>query len=304
MHKTMNNTKLLSGHLAMFFSTLFFGLNIPVLKFLMPEWLSGVDATFFRVVGATILFWIVSLFVKNDKIEKGDRLLILFSGMFGLFFFLYLFNLGVEYSSPIDISIIMTTPPVLVVIFSSILFKTKISKLKILGVIVSLSGALMLILMGHGEGGTRSLKGNIFGVLSAISYACYLISIKKTSAKYKPITLLRWTFLSCSIMTIPFTLMQVEVAPIWHNAPTEPILLLASVILFPTFISYLLIPIAVKRIGHELVSMYQYLIPVVATAAAVIMKLDKLHWDQPIAAVIIVLGVYITSIANKRMINT
>lgn len=288
----------------MFFSTLFFGLNIPVLKFLMPEWLSGVDATFFRVVGATILFWIVSLFVKNDKIEKGDRLLILFSGMFGLFFFLYLFNLGVEYSSPIDISIIMTTPPVLVVIFSSILFKTKISKLKILGVIVSLSGALMLILMGHGEGGTRSLKGNIFGVLSAISYACYLISIKKTSAKYKPITLLRWTFLSCSIMTIPFTLIQVEVAPIWHNAPTEPILLLASVILFPTFISYLLIPIAVKRIGHELVSMYQYLIPVVATAAAVIMKLDKLHWDQPIAAVIIVLGVYITSIANKRMINT
>ncbi|MGL5227558.1 MAG: DMT family transporter, partial [Bacteroidales bacterium] len=171
-------------------------------------------------------------------------------------------------------------------------------------VIVSLAGALMLILMGHGEGGTRSLKGNIFGVLSAISYACYLISIKKTSAKYKPITLLRWTFLSCSIMTIPFTLMQVEVAPIWHNAPTEPILLLASVILFPTFISYLLIPIAVKRIGHELVSMYQYLIPVVATAAAVIMKLDKLHWDQPIAAVIIVLGVYITSIANKRMINT
>ena len=300
----MNNTKLLSGHLAMFFSTLFFGLNIPVLKFLMPEWLSGVDATFFRVVGATILFWIVSLFVKNDKIEKGDRLLILFSGMFGVFFFLYLFNLGVEYSSPIDISIIMTTPPVLVVIFSSILFKTKISKLKILGVIVSLAGALMLILMGHGEGGTRSLKGNIFGVLSAISYACYLISIKKTSAKYKPITLLRWTFLSCSIMTIPFTLMQVEVAPIWHNAPTEPILLLASVILFPTFISYLLIPIAVKRIGHELVSMYQYLIPVVATAAAVIMKLDKLHWDQPIAAVIIVLGVYITSIANKRMINT
>lgn len=299
----MNNTKLLSGHLAMFFSTLFFGLNIPVLKFLMPEWLSGVDATFFRVVGATILFWIVSLFIKNDKIEKGDRLLILFSGMFGLFFFLYLFNLGVEYSSPIDISIIMTTPPVLVVIFSSILFKTKISKLKILGVIVSLAGALMLILMGHGEGGTRSLKGNIFGVLSAISYACYLISIKKTSAKYKPITLLRWTFLSCSIMTIPFTLMQVEVAPIWHNAPTEPILLLASVILFPTFISYLLIPIAVKRIGHELVSMYQYLIPVVATAAAVIMKLDKLHWDQPIAAVIIVLGVYITSIANKRMIN-
>lgn len=300
----MNNTKLLSGHLAMFFSTLFFGLNIPVLKFLMPEWLSGVDATFFRVVGATILFWIVSLFVKNDKIEKGDRLLILFSGMFGLFFFLYLFNLGVEYSSPIDISIIMTTPPVLVVIFSSILFKTKISKLKILGVTISLAGALMLILMGHGEGGTRSLKGNIFGVLSAISYACYLISIKKTSAKYKPITLLRWTFLSCSIMTIPFTLMQVEVAPIWHNAPTEPILLLASVILFPTFISYLLIPIAVKRIGHELVSMYQYLIPVVATAAAVIMKLDKLHWDQPIAAVIIVLGVYITSIANKRMINT
>lgn len=300
----MGDNKLMSGHIAMFLSTLFFGLNIPVLKFLMPEWITGVDATFFRVAGATILFWLVSLFMKNDKIEKGDRLLILFSGMFGLFFFLYLFNLGVEYSSPIDISIIMTTPPVLVVVLSSILFKTKISKLKISGVIISLAGALMLILMGQGEGGTRSLKGNLFGVLSAISYACYLISIKRTSVKYKPVTLLRWTFLSCCILTIPFTFLQVKVAPIWHHPPIEPVLLLASVILFPTFLSYLLIPVAVKRIGHELVAMYQYLIPVVATATAVFMKLDKLHWDQPIAAAIIILGVYITSLANKKLQNT
>lgn len=300
----MDNNNKAAGHLAMFLSVLFFGLNIPVLKDLMPEWLTGVDATFFRIVGATSLFWIASLFIKNDKIDKADRWIILFSGMFGLFFFLYLFNLGIEYSSPIDISIIMTTPPVIVVVASSIIYKTKISKLKILGVTISLAGALMLILIGHEAGAARSLKGNIYGVLSAISYAFYLISIKKTSTKYKPVTLLRWIFLGSCILAIPLTFTQVETAKIMHTPELKPVLLLASVIVFPTFLSYFLIPVAIKRIGHELVAMYQYMIPVVATVAAVAMKLDKLHWDQPIAAGVIILGVYLTSLANKKEITT
>ena len=75
------------GHLAMFISVVFFGLNIPVLKELMPKWIDGYDATFFRIVGATVLFWLSSFFVKSKEIEKSDRLTVLLSGMIGLFLF-------------------------------------------------------------------------------------------------------------------------------------------------------------------------------------------------------------------------
>ena len=47
----------------MLISVLFFGLNIPVIKELTTKWMDGYDATFFRIVGATFLFWIVSFFM-------------------------------------------------------------------------------------------------------------------------------------------------------------------------------------------------------------------------------------------------
>lgn len=297
-----NNSRLV-GHISMSLSILFFGLNIPALKSVMPYWFNGMDATFFRLTGATILLWIVSTMFKKEKIDKQDRLMILLSGMLGLFFFIYLFNLAVEYSSPVDISIIMTTPPILVVLISSVIFKTRITGLKLLGVLLSLLGALMIIIIGHSSPeATRSLKGNIFGILSALCYAFYIISIKKTSEKYSPITLLKWIFLGSCIGAIPLGI----ISKFWQSniimhPQLEPMLILSFVILFPTFLSYMLIPVAIKRIGHEIVSMYQYLIPVIASATAIMLKMDTLHWDQPIAAVVIVVGVYITSLANKRV---
>lgn len=296
-----NNTKAPIGHFAMFLATLFFGLNIPAIKVLMPNWISAIDATFFRLGGATILFWIVSAFIKNDKIDKKDYLIIFLGGMIGLFSFIYFLNLGIYYSSPVDISIILTMPPILVIIFSAIIYKTKITKIKALGIIISLVGAFMIILIGHHTGAVRSLKGNIYGIISAACYASYILIIKGPSEKYKAVSLLRWVFLSSLIIALPFGIYHSIHSNLILEPQWKPILILLFVILFPTFISYLLIPIAIKKIGHEIVAMYQYLIPVVATAAAIALKLDKLHWIQPISAIIILIGVYITSRAiNKK----
>ncbi|MGL4293846.1 MAG: DMT family transporter [Bacteroidales bacterium] len=297
--------KIVLGHLLIFFSILFFGLNIPVLKLLLPHWMSFNDATVFRLLGATTLFWIASCFIKNDPIDKKDWWIIILSGMIGLFSFFYFFSLSVQLSSPIDLSIILTLPPIIVVLFSAIIYKTPISGLKILGVLLSIAGALLIILLQHhGSDTTRSMKGNIYGVISAICYALYILAIKKPSEKYKSITFLRWVFLFACLPSIPLLLGSFKDALILHQPEPEPVLLLLFVVFFPTFISYLLIPLAIRRIGHELVSMYQYLIPVVATVTAILMKIDKLQWDQPIAAVIILTGVYLTSLANKRSQKT
>ena len=69
------------GHLAMFISVAFVGLNIPVLKEFMPKWIDGYDATFFRIVGATALFWLSSFFVSSKELEKSYRLNVLCCGM-------------------------------------------------------------------------------------------------------------------------------------------------------------------------------------------------------------------------------
>ena len=71
-------------------------------------------------------------------------------------------------------------------------------------------------------------------------------------------------------------------------------------LLCPTFLSYFLINPAEKLIGSELVSMYQYFLPVVATIASVIMKVATIRWFQIAAMVFIVAGMVMTDIAKRH----
>ena len=239
--------------------------------------------------------------MKHKPIDKSDRLIILLSGMIGLFLFIFLFNLALQYGSPVDVSIILTTPPVMVVIISSILFKTKISGLKAIGLILSLGGALMLVLIGGSHhGSSRSMTGNIFAFLCCLCYAFYLISLKNIASKYHPVTLLRWVFLAACVGAIPLGFLDLGKSELVLHPDISAILMVAFVIIFPSFLSYLLMPPAIKRIGHELVSMYQYLIPVIATTIAVVTKMDKLYWDQPVAVLIIFVGVYLSAKAVNK----
>ena len=297
----MKSSDFVKGHTMMFVATLFFSFNFIMLKYLMPQWMNGYDATFFRIVGATILFWLTSFFIKNTPIDKSDRLTLLFSGLLGLFPFMVFFNLALQYSSVIDVSIIMTTPPVLVVLISMVVDKTKISLMNAFGLFLSIGGAIFLILIGNkGTGSDRNMLGNVFAAASSVAYAYYLFSLRNCSGKYHPVSLLRWVFLASSVGAIPLGFVFLGKAHIMHHPHFVPILILICVILFPSFISFLLIPTAIKKIGHELVSMYQNLIPVLATILAIIFKMNKLYWDQPVAIVVILIGVYISSVAVKK----
>lgn len=63
----------LHGNLLILGATLFFGVNIPVVKFLNPEWLTSNDITLFRLGGGCILFWLASLLTRGDnRIARAD----------------------------------------------------------------------------------------------------------------------------------------------------------------------------------------------------------------------------------------
>ena len=298
----MKSSEFAKGHLMMFIGTVFFSFNFIMLKYMMPRWMNGFDATFFRIVGAMILFWVSSIFIKNTAIDKKDYKTLFFSGIFGLFPFMIFFNMALQYSSVIDVSIIMTTPPVLVVLISIIVDKVKISMMNALGLFLSIGGAIFLILIGKSGGGSgRDMMGNIYAAISSVAYAYYLFSLRNCSKKYHPISLLRWVFLAGALGAIPLGIIFLPHAPFVHHPSLDAILILSCIILFPSFLSFLLIPRALKRIGQQLVSMYQDLIPVLATVLAILFKMDKLFWDQPVAIAIILLGVYISSVAVKKV---
>lgn len=292
------------GNACILLSTIFWGVNVSVTKALIPDWMSADGISAVRIIGGCLLMWLASMFVKCDRIARQDWLKLILGGAVGLFAFIYLFVTSLRYGNPIDISIIMTLPPAFVVLMGVLFLKRRPSVMEYLGLVVSFGGALIVILAGQaGHNGSDNLLGDLLAVASTLCYAFYLVILEGPSKTYRPITMLRWVFLFASIPAL-FLIPGLVHEEIWHTTEAIPWVEIGFILLCPTFLSYFLVQPAIKRIGSELVSLYQYLLPVFATISAVMMGLDRLKWIQVVAMVIIVAGMVLTNIGKRKREKT
>lgn len=289
------------GNLLILIATIFFGVNIPVVKLLIPHWMTSEDVTVFRLIGGCLLFWLASMTVKTERLQRSDLAAVLAGGGLGLFAFIYLFNLSLRYANPIDVSIIMTLPPVFVIIINAIFRHYRPSAGELIGMALAFIGAAVVIMAHHPDDkASDALLGNLLAIASGVCYALYLVVLEGPTHKYRPIALLRWVFLAASVPAL-LLIGGLHDAPIFHEAhATQAALLTAFVVLCPTFLSYLLINPAIKLIGSELVSIYQYLVPVIATVASVLMHLAHLHTAQVLAMILIVGGMAMTNRSHRK----
>lgn len=284
----------------MLLGAIFWGLNVSVTKALIPEWMTSNGVAAVRIIGGCILFWLVSMFVKTQKIARQDWLKIIVGGVIGLFGFISLFVTSLRYGNPIDISIIMTIPPMFVILIGVIFRHQRPSAIEYVGVLVSFIGAAIVILDNKGgASGSDNMLGDILAILSTICYAVYLVILEKPSQTYKPLSLLRWVFLFAAIPAIVLVPGMQDMA-ILKTSEATPWLEIGFILLCPTFIAYFLVQPAIKTIGSELVSLYQYLIPVFATISAVVMGLDHLKWIQVVAMGVIIVGMFLTNIGKRK----
>ncbi|MGL5789078.1 MAG: DMT family transporter, partial [Bacteroidales bacterium] len=141
------------------------------------------------------------------------------------------------------------------------------------------------------------LTGNIFCLLSAFSYAMYLIYNKKFVAKYSTISMLKWMFLGAFLISVPFMLIQgIDLKLITHISQNPyPLYILLFVLIFPTGLTYFLLPFGLKYLNTTAVSMYDYEVPIVATIVAVTFTESVLTFYQVAGALLIFIGVYLVS---------
>lgn len=291
---------MLIGNACIMISTIFWGVNVSVTKALIPQWMSADGITAVRLVGGCILFWIASIFIKTQRINRHDWLRIGVAGLGGLFGFIYLFVTSLRYGNAIDISIIMTLPPMFVILIGVMFQHRRPSVAEWIGVAVSFIGAAILVLeSGTSASGSDNLLGDLLAIASAICYAIYLVILEKPSATYRPVSLLRWVFLFAAIPALAL-MPGMQNEGIATATSATPWIEIGFILFLPTFASYFLVQPAIKRIGSELVSIYQYLLPVFATISAVLMGIDHLKWIQVIAMGVIIIGMLLTNRGKRH----
>jgi len=282
--------------IALFAVQLLYAINYTFAKTIMNEgYIGPMGLVLARVLGATALFWLFGLFFKTEKIESKDYITFFYAAIFGVVINMLLFLKGLEYTTPIHASVIVTTIPIIILILSAFYLKENITKLKIIGVLLGLGGAVILTLYGKSTRiGDNVLLGNFMIFINAISYSIYIIIIKKLASKYHPFTFIKWLFLFGLILVIPFGFGEFQAIE-WQSFTPYVSFSVVFVIVGATFATYILNPIALTKLKATTVGTFIYIQPVIAGIFAMLMGVDSIGIVKIIAALLIFAGVYLVS---------
>lgn len=279
-------------HLALSSVALLYGANYVIAKVVLGSGLITPNGfIMLRIIGATILLWAIHPLIIKERLERKDYLYTAFCSIFGITINQLCFFQGLKYTSPMHASLIMITVPMIVLFASFLILKNKITPRQILGMILGLIGAAILVLSATSSDGVASVKGDLFILINANSYALYLVLVKRLMEKYHALTVIKWLFLFGGLIVVPFGLPDMLNAdfsafatPHWWSV--------VYVIIGATFLTYLFNGYALGHVKSSTVGFYVYFQPLIASFISIFIGQDTLDLPKIQAAVLLFVGVY------------
>jgi drug/metabolite transporter (DMT)-like permease len=283
------------AHLALLAANIIYGLNFSIAKAVMPDYIRPLAFVSFRSLITAGLFWITGLFMPKEKVSRRDLLYLFGCSFLGVVFNQILFLAGLNLTTPINSSIILSINPIAAFVFAAVILNERISLIRGAGLAIGLSGILFLILHeGKPDLGSSTFLGNIFALASTISWALYTVIIKRMLEKYHPVTVMKWTFLFGMLANIPAGYTEWSTTD-WSYVTVNAWLSIGFVVIFSTYLGYLLISFGLRRLSPTIVSSYAYIQPVVAAVVASVIGQDSINLIKVFSAALIFTGVFLVS---------
>ncbi len=286
--------KPLQAHLSMFAAETMWGLMSPVCKDAINRGVDGISMVGFRLAGAALLFWTASLFGMHEHVPLRDVALLAGAALFGVVFNQCLFTIGLSVTSPVNASIVTTSMPIFAMILSFLILGEPITLKKAGGVAIGCMGAVVLILSSATAASSRvgDIRGDLMCICAQLSFALYLSLFNKLIKRYNAITVNKWMFTWATVFVAPVSWSHLEclrwtaIAPgVWAEV--------GYVVFFGTFVSYLLSIESQRVLRPTVVSVYNYVQPIVAVSVSVLTGLGVFTWQQGVAVVLVFMGVWL-----------
>jgi drug/metabolite transporter (DMT)-like permease len=293
------------GHISAFIAYTIFGFNIIICRDLSTlALISPMGLLCFRVAGAAALFWIASLFMPQEKVEKKDFPKIFLASMLGLFLTQWSFLKASTMTTPFDTSILTPLTPIFTMFIAAIVLKEPITLKKAGGVALSFLGVIFLVFntvrVESSSVTETQPMGIVYMIGNCIFFACYLGAFRPLIEKYSVVTFMKWMFLFSAIVAIPLDIKEL-VSLNMASFPIKYLLELGFVILFATFVAYFLIPVGQKVLRPTVISLYGYLQPIIATVMGIATGMDHLTWQKIVAAVLVFTGVILVNKSRGKL---
>lgn len=289
------------AHLALLGAATLWGLMAPIGKIALETGMTGLSLATFRMVGGAICFWIASIFAPKEEVKSHDLMMLFFAGLLGIVCNQGCYTFGLSLTSPINASIVTTTLPIVTMIVAAVFLKEPVTGKKVIGIFLGSIGALALILSSQGS--TNGKEGNIMGDLlcltAQISFSFYLAIFKGLIGRYNIFTLMKWMFTYAAICFIPFSYHDVSSLE-FSQISSSTWACVAFVILGGTFLAYILMMMGQKTLRPTVISMYNYVQPIVGTTVSILIGMGTFGVVKGLAVVLVFLGVYVVTQSKSR----
>lgn len=254
-----------------------------------------------RVGGAFTVLFLAYLITGRGRVHSGrDWAMLAVIGLLGVTANQNLFLMGLERTTAINASILVTTVPIFTVLYSVLGRQESASASKIGGIAIAGLGVVYLIGPDRVSLAPNLALGNALVVMAMACYAGFLVLTKPLLRRYDTLTVIVWAMFFGLLGTLP-----VGLATLSRVSPTEvPVgiwVLVAYIVLVPTIGAFFLSGWALKRSSSQLVAAYIYLQPLVtASIAPAVLEGERVTPRMIVAGLAIFAGLGLVIIGEGR----
>lgn len=278
------------------------GLNVIALKILV-EHFPPIMMQSLRIFIASLVVIAFLLFRRNfrqlTRVEWFYTALAGFLGVVGHHFFL---AIGLVYTTASNAALILALIPLTTSIFSILFLRDRLTRLRVVGIVLGFTGVAFVILQGNGGLGTVS-RGDLYVFCSMIIQACSFILIKKITdtVDVKQMTGIMFIMGSTLLFIISFFIEPQGIVEMSKGTVGVWMILLASAIL-ATGVGHMLYNSAIHQIGAGQTAIFNNLVPLFSLLAAAAFLGESITLAQIIGFILIVVGVVLgTGYLDERL---
>ena len=289
------------GSIALVLSRISAGANVSCTKYLLPLWITPMGFVAIRLLFGAAFFWLLAIFERPCTATVRDKVKLFLLGASAVFGYMSLYAVGMNYTTPVNFAMISATQPIWVFLFSVLVRNERVTAGKVLGIVLGFSGVVVAAFASpaHGLASNRTL-GNIIALVSAVCYSLYLINSSALLRRVSNLVMLRYTFSGAAVSSLVALLFTGLSAPMFITPLNyTAIAVFLFVLVFPTVVSYLLVPIGLKYLKTTLVAMYGYVTLIVATVASLLLGQDRFDFMLLLGMLFICGGIYFVGAAEK-----
>ncbi len=262
-----------------------------------------ISLAFWRWLGAAILITGPAMpHLRRDRLLLIDRWpVVLLLAVLGIAAFNTLVYTGLQYTQAINAFLIQTLMPIAIVILSFLFFRESVSRVQALGVLVSLAGAVLIIVRGEPDQMlTLSLnRGDLLVAAAILCYAGYSVALRKCPQTH-PFSLLCTIFWLGTVLLAPLYVWEVFHVGVMALQLSH-LLVIAYVMIFPSILSYLCYNRGVLLIGANRAGLFIHLMPVFGSLMAVLFLGETFRWFHGAGIILIGVGIYLATRVRLSM---